>query len=321
MTELYSKVLEEERAPVDYDEPLLIVGVGDNPAETHDLLENGITSSELQRRQIVRRKLLDAGFTFINKYGNGEKPLLGVPVSIQNGEKTLEVNPSSRSLLRFDELDIIKTYQKRKKDELPVGTSVDNETVRQRMLDFLVKGYEAFQGDDQAKKALFKTGLGHILENDAIKNEVKIALLDKLRGKSPLELSFFIEECIAGIDTIKVWGIPISIFPNRFNALDGRPSPFIDSGFHFSANPDLTIYPKDHSKTRRLNMMNIHLLSRDLNEMGESNNGSHDQTYITGDEFTQLPIYSGTEVSKIDTQIPLIELELIATRILARIEQ
>jgi hypothetical protein len=59
-------------------------------------------------------------------------------------------------------------------------------------------------------------------------------------------------------------------------------------------------------------MMNIHLLSRGLNEMGASSNGSHDQTYITDYEFQQMTAASHLT----DTQNA--DVALVASRLLAQ---
>lgn len=50
----------------------------------------------------------------------------------------------------------------------------------------------------------------------------------------------------------------------------------------------MTLYPDNPSQTRRLNSVVVHLLSRGVNQMGASLNGSHDQTYITSAEFDEL---------------------------------
>jgi hypothetical protein len=82
-----------------------------------------------------------------------------------------------------------------------------------------------------------------------------------------------------------VRGIKVTQIPQRRQKLMGSPSPFLDSGFHFSDNPDVGIETTEG--VRRANMVTLHLLSRGLSEIGGSVNGSYDQHYITPEEYMQ----------------------------------
>lgn len=75
----------------------------------------------------------------------------------------------------------------------------------------------------------------------------------------------------------------------RKGKLSGIPSPFLESGFVFTDNPDIEVFlhhPSGKNSSRRLNMVNIHLLGghpdfQGLNEMG----GSRDQVYMPAGEY------------------------------------
>lgn len=65
---------------------------------------------------------------------------------------------------------------------------------------------------------------------------------------------------------------------SRVGALHGVHSPFLDSGFVFSDNPDVTVNP-EKGGVFRVNMMVFHLMSRGLSEMGNGGEKSFDQSY------------------------------------------
>jgi hypothetical protein len=122
------------------------------------------------------------------------------------------------------------------------------------------------------------------------------------------------DSCIQGIDVLTIRGVPFSLYPTRFNILRGEFSPFLDSGFQFGNNLDITLHPNDHEKTLRLNMVTVHLLSRGLSETGESQNGSHDQTYMTPSEFDKVLSGENSDMALEDNSL----IQIVADRLISR---
>ena len=277
---LYENLLEQEAVPADPEEIIHLGTVKAGSPEWTRLLQAGLPSSTIEAGNVTRRELLHAGFAFLNKIGGGEKALISTTIRMEDGSI---VDTGQRTLLTSSELDAVQRSQ----DSLDTAS---NEQIRLAMIDFLQASKEVMGFKSEIKNAMFKEAQKRILESG---NEEDLASIGEL-FQSILDsgdnhkLAFMIDHCVANISITKVGGIPIDIYASRSNVLQGAPSPFLDSGYHFGINDDVTIYPDDPAKTKRLNSVVVHLLSRGLSEEGVSVNNSHDQTYISGKEFKEL---------------------------------
>lgn len=280
VTTQYERLLEQEALPADPNEVIHLGELRVDSPEWAQLLQSGISSSAIETGDISRKELLDAGFAFLNKIGGGEKALIATTI-IMNDDSI--VDTGQRTLLTTAELDTVRQSQ-------GSSESAANEQTRIAMIDFLQASKEIAAMEPEIKKALFKEAQRRVLDSG---NEENIGLLGNFfqsiaESGDNYRLGFVIDHCAANLNLTRIGGIPISAFSSRSEALHGRPSPFLDSGYHFDVNDDVTIYPEDPTKTRRLNSVVVHLLSRGIHEEGASVNGSHDQTYMTDKEFTEL---------------------------------
>jgi len=276
----YEDLLEQEAAPADPNEVINLGRVTADSFEQERLLQAGVAPSAIETGNVTRKMLLDAGFVFLNRIGDGEKPLIATTVELDDGSV---INTRQRTLLT----DIELTAVRREQNNFDATT---NERIRFAMIDFLQASKDAVRAKSEIKKIMFQEAQGRILERGSEEDITLIAGLFQsiMESGNSYELAALVERCTANLDIARVGGVPVDMFALRSVALQGVPSPFLDSGYHFDANDDVTIYPDDPARTRRLNSVVVHLLSRGLNEQGSSNNGSHDQTYITSEEFVQL---------------------------------
>jgi hypothetical protein len=277
---IYENLLEQEAAPADPDEIIHLGTVEVGSLEWMQLLQAGVPQPTIEAGNVTRKELLDAGFAFLNKIGGVEKSLISTIIEMEDGST---VDTGQRVLLTGSELDAVQRSQ---------GSfdMANNEQIRLTMIDFLQASKEVMSFKPEIKIAIFKEAQKRILDSG---NEESLALIGGLlqsiiESGNNRKLAFMIDHCVANLSITKVGGIPIDMYASRSSILQGVPSPFLDSGYHFDTNDDVTIYPDDPTKTRRLNTVVVHLLSRGLNEEGVSINDSHDQTYITSKEFTEL---------------------------------
>lgn len=317
--QLYEELKQHEGVPADRNEQIKIIGLKSFHPEFGHLQSVGVELSDLQTDHVTRGALLDAGYVFVNRIGGGEKPLINaqVPMAVDNGIETVELG--KKVLLNQEELDAALEYQKSQPGF--IVENADPEAVRKDMLLFLQQAVAEQNGLAQKSNSMFRAAQGRILEDPQYTEEDREALRQffaKQYGEyqaGSSNLGYIMQECMAGIDLAKVRGVPLEIMSKRLSSLQGTPSPFLDSGFHFDTNYDVTLYPHDHSQTRRLNMAVIHLLSRGLSEMGESTNDSHDQRYITAGEYEEQ-VYGREMLPEDKTSDET--LDLIARRLLAR---
>jgi hypothetical protein len=94
--------------------------------------------------------------------------------------------------------------------------------------------------------------------------------------------------------------VRVRTIESRLGALNGSTSPFLESGFHFRSNPDITIYDGDQNVSR-LNIVNLVMAHHGLSEMGDGGAKSHDQHYITTGEYINR-IYPKTEEERAEIQ-------------------
>lgn len=93
-------------------------------------------------------------------------------------------------------------------------------------------------------------------------------------------------ELCADIPLQTINGMPFDYGWNRIAKLLGEPSPFLDSGFVFNENIDLTFYPPEQANPLRLNIAVVHLLSRGICETGSG--PESDQKYITARQYRDM---------------------------------
>lgn len=314
---------EEALSPKD-NEIIHVQNLSIDSEEFKYLQSAGIEKNALQKGQISRAELLRSGYIFLNKIGNGEKPILsGIVTSLDTQES---IHLSNKTLLTKAELNAVIEYQRNNSEHF-VLDKVHNDEVRKDMMDFFQEAMSACDGVKDRATEIFNMALKKILEDSAYteedKNKLKVLFtyLDNEQN-SGMKLGFFIQSCLSGVGLAKARGIPVEVFQARLSALKGAPSPFLDSGYHFDINYDITLYPDDPQKTKRLNMVVVHLLSRGLNEMGSSLNNSHDQRYITAAEYVEEVLSRKNNEDVLEANLVNEEIiDLVAHRILRRIEE
>lgn len=304
-----------------------LVGLQKDMLEYAHLVSRGVDVTLLDQGLIRRRDLLDAGFTFLNRIGAGEKPIINDVLPIPTSQGSIEPQDlGKRILLTADELGAVRSFQRQNSRELEDWT-MDITSLRADMLHFLEECTDEYQSLSQKRFAAFRASQAIILDSPKYTEEEK-TLLRKFfaelsqrpdRDVARQLLGTWMDECLAGVDLLFVRGIPIDIKPIRFDKLRNAPSPFLDSGFHFGVNHDVTLYPNDHRRTTRINPVVIHLLSRDINEMGASLNQSHDQRYITAGEYARNILKAKEDAIAMRTRNET-NAHLIAQRLLYRVK-
>ncbi len=271
--DFYIELTELERRIPDTDEAIAVRLAPSSP-EWKRLKEAGVQLSPLGVVEITRGQLLGAGFVFLNVIGGGEKPLISSIIDINGVPHDL----SQRVLLTQAELDSVLADQ-----EEP---DISNEDSRLLMLNFMSRALDAKRRETELERDFVKKYLPGIFAE--LTEEERPLVGRYLNSLDNIGWNYAPGEWLQGSTLLRVGQVPIDAFGSRQVILKDKTSPFLDSGYHFTDNWDITIYPDDPSKTRRLNMVVVHLLSRGLYERGGSRNGSHDQTYITPGEFLEV---------------------------------
>lgn len=298
----YDELLQQEAEPANPEE-LISVSIVAGGAEAIRLREYGISQEVIEAGKITRADLLGAGFAFINKIGGGEKPLLSVRIDSDEGP----IDLGGRTLLTQQELDIAKASQDK--------TEFDDEDTRMLMLNFLKEAQGAHQNKRENEIKLLREAQQRIISDGSQEELARVAAYFKeLIDKSDQAYGWAAKEWLAGLDIARVGAIPVEMFWTRRQSIRGAPSPFLDSGYHFGDNEDVTLFPNDAGRTRRLNTVVVHLLSRGISQLGGSRNGSHDQTYITNSEFLALLPYTVQKEGDVDDET----VNVVMERILAR---
>jgi len=312
----YEALLEAEDRLPSNDDLIRVPGLDQFKVEYDVLNESGVGLDELHEGLIRRGAITEAGYCAVNVIGGGEKPIFSDTLPEVDGNP--EVYLGRRLLLTEDELAQVVTTQNSPKR--------DDETIRVDMLSVLNEATVMYSQKRELEGGLFRGAQSLIFDggNDsAIKmvGDLLVDTIDRQKNDRFPAVKFLMDECLQGVDVLNVQGVPFSLYPTRFNILRGAFSPFLDSGFQFGNNPDITLHPNDHEKTRRLNIVTVHLLSRGLSETGESQNGSHDQTYISPSEYTRLFTDNDNDsVSERDSNVRLAADRLIA-RAVARYQE
>ena len=314
----YARLMEAEAITPDLKEKIIIPSLNSSVDEFDRLKANNVKEADLKEGYIQRRQLLEAGYVFVNRIGGGEKPIINAVIPQEDGSGSIDFG--SKVLLTQAELDTVLVYQKRKSEEFGAAGSSFN-LIRSDMVAFLESCF-AQQGNlRQQTINTFKAAQRRILDNSKYSEDNRDLLrryFVKLATDSNAAstLNYSMQSCLQGMNLTKVRGVPIEVFNSRLKILQDKPSPFLDSGYHFNINYDVTLFPNDRIKTKRLNMVVVHLLSRGLNEMGQSQNDSHDQRYITSAEFAQD--IQGVSDQNDSNNVSEEDLDKIAYRLLAR---
>lgn len=278
------------------------------------LMAVGTSMEDVRRGYITRGQLLKAGFVFNNVIGGGEKPIIAVVI---NGEDF-----GKKSLLTKEELELVTQYQK---DNGYVPKSIDFDDLRRDMVGFILANTSnrpmGLWNRNNARRIVFgdviqdKAHAGRVSRIDRVlvnlyedylrKDWIFIDEKGTTRVRVEVEQKYFDDN----FGDVFPWksdynpfsgnlarDVRVSVLPSRMKALDGTPSPFLDSGFLFSLGGDLTIFDAN-DKAYRLNMAVFHLALRGLNEMGDGGSASYDQHYLTVDEYSRL-IYIEDEAER-----------------------
>ncbi len=320
----YEALLIQEKHPADENEPIRVAGLTPSSIEASTLQSHDASNIDIENGRLTRRALLEAGYVFINRIGGGEKPILQgiIPVKTFEG-RFEEVDLGNRVLLRQDELDAAVEYSRKQSHE---KTSIDREELRRDMVEFIDECTDAYQSLEAKKRELFRAAQARILDGTEFTKEDKeifTAGLTELtqpqhRAAATQILQGLMEECLAQVDALFVRGIPIDMMPIRADKLRNAPSPFLNSGYHFGNNLDVTLYPYNPGKTRRINSVTVHLLSRGVDEIGGSMNASHDQTYITAAEYAE-EVYK--KETRTDSSFPDESILTVAKRLMYRFRE
>ena len=321
---VYELLKQTEMRVADRNEVIHIIGLKKNSPEFFQLQTAGVDLIALEEGRVTRGELLDAGYVFLNRLGAGEKPILNAIIPYGKPEERQTLAIGSKVLLDKNEFDAVLQYQQQHPEEY--GTNgIEIGELRRDMMTFF--GESLKESEDVRNKAVsaFRAAQGKIIKDPKYAQDVEILKIffDKLLKDTQSAgqvLNYIMDECLAGINLTFVRGIPVDVVPQRLSKLSNAPSPFLDSGFHFDVNYDITLYTHDATKTRRLNMPVIHLLARGLNEMGGSLNDSHDQQYITSGQYAReiYPNKPSSENITIQSTTSEETIDLIAFRLLFR---
>lgn len=130
VSEQFKRFKKATEASPNLEEKIPLRHLQEDSAECAALLDGvaGVDIGVLQQEGVSRRELLDKGFIFSNRIGNGEKPIIDAVIDgIDFGKKIL---------LTKDELEIVKKYQASHPEEFGCGDH-KLEDVCKDMLRFL----------------------------------------------------------------------------------------------------------------------------------------------------------------------------------------
>lgn len=299
--ELYQEVKDAEQKPPNPEETISL-GNALSESERLQFEKAGIKPEDGRAK---RKDILEAGFVFKNRIGEGEKPIINSTI---NG-----VNLGEKTFLTKDELAAVIDYQASNPQyRLPPEANIDD--IRQDMLSFLLSSQVApvFTRHRQMAGYLPSENPNAYVQNKKgadlarligeYRNHLRSQFANRhpeitlpLMLKSGYEEEFIEEKCAdiytpdESASTLffdqKVRGMQADIIPQRTRKVSENPSPFLDSGFHFGGNPDVFVYGRNIN-AMRVNAVSFHLASRGLSEMGDSPSGrSHDQHYASLKEY------------------------------------
>lgn len=311
---LFELLKAEESRPADPNEKILVGEIKKEDAEYELLIQAGATPEEVKSRNIPREKLLEAGFAF-NNYPLPaiEKPLINVEID--------GVNFGQRKLLTSGELEEIKRYQRQHPDFYG-GEGIATDEFRENMLSFLMSAepilpsfienkvnfyrlcistihapYTSREGEDKYKQDKLGQRTNPLyqrlveMHHDSLITSENAATDERaFIASNLLDVMPWDERDTTSRFPISARGHRMRAIDSRKSVLNGRPSPFIDSGFHFPrslGNPDFTVVG-GNERVFRVNSLVLHLASRGLSEMGEGRSMDGDQDYSIGNFIRDL---------------------------------
>lgn len=279
------------------------------------LINHGASKEDILRGNLTREVLLHAGFAFNNyPFAHVEKPLINAVID--------GVDYGRRKFITEPELAMIKQYQ-RVNHDLYGGDFIESDGFRKDMLSLLLCSNVMLPTHIENKVNFLRHSAikmdfpyESLYETPTVRknpNLIKINGLYKDLWKAYVASNFLSENPVvdeqAFIDTnlselmpweeplssftmynIAIRGLPARYVESRNKKLNGLPSPFLKSGYHFGHpfnNPDFTIIGRD-GRPFRVNFMVLHLLSEGISEMSDKSREDKDQDYSIGHYINNL---------------------------------
>lgn len=310
LDKIYNSFKEAEKTSGNKEDLIQVGPFEGSEPEYPALIAQGIRPELLKQGVLTRGDLLDADFVFLNSLGRGEKPIFNfTDAGVEFG---------SRRLLTAEELTQVREYQNQQPDIFGFQ-GVELDDVRKDMLGVLLT-YQDPRPAGYLRRAqvlrrllpdhpLQQQFVGGRLEWSLVRKRWKEQLSRRSYGEENALLQQFIDQSCGDFypwpedSTFDPFKLSIrghqarTLDVTRGGALQGSPSPFLDSGFVFGWNPDITIFIGGLGY-RRLNIAVFHLLSRGISEVGGSSNSSYDQTYMPLGEYVKY-LYPETEEGRL----------------------
>jgi len=305
-----------------------IPGLLEDQAEYAVLLDYGVSVEALASGRITRGQLLEAGYVFVNKLGGGEKSIISGKIpDPDDPENTLDF--SKRILLTHDEVDKVYRYQQAHPEIFGTQGQDLDEVRKDMLSFLAVATYEhPYRKEDFLLAEALPDGFSEEVrvdrevldeggEFEKLQQDWKTVgdywkwqidryqemnpdtTLNDLQIRHELKKVFSRQFCrdiytwpgdvpTFGIKDVRGYRINRAIRERR-KKLSGQASPFLESGFVFTENPDAEVIvklPSGNYGKRRLNMANLHLFGAHpdfpgFTEMG----GDDDQVYMTMETY------------------------------------
>jgi hypothetical protein len=306
-----SLVTGEQRPPNPEDKIRVPGGIKEGSTEFQLLKQAGLSNEQIAARSFTRKQLLDAGFLFVNRIGDGQKALINAEIPSPSDPDQM-IDYSQRSLLTRDEIQTIYDYQQAH------GLGLQGHDLAQVRADMLLFLYSFKSGAPFKSRADlgnhvmprggtdadWLTGtpedhqrvldtFGSFSAADLYFADAATSSRDKLQPN--LSLDRIIEtdgmtaagEKIMGRNSTK--GATIN---ERTGKLATTPhSPFLDSGYTFTHNEDILVEtPDPENKFQRINVASIHVAGAHPDFPGFSEMGKGvdwDQTYLTVGDYVK----------------------------------
>lgn len=303
---LYELLKVEEAKPADPNEMIPVGKISEEDPEYQKLIQAGVSIEEFETKKIPRRKLLEAGFVFNNQPLFAiEKPLINIEID--------GVDYGKRKLLTGEELEKLKQYQRAHPD-LYGFDGVSSDEFREEMYRFLLTAEQPLPPHVEDKVNFYRMNALDEIKQPDFAELVRLHRQNLIKSDAnpvPAETKF-VEDKLGDIlpwdeerspdrFRIRAREHKMLAIESRKGKLNGTPSPFLDSGFHFSNNPDYVVVGSD-GRLFRVNMMVLHLTSRGISEMGEGKDAAGEQDYSVGNYIRELTPKDETGREKIKEQ-------------------
>lgn len=321
LCEGYQQLLSAESQPPAPDEIIhLPRRLAADSAEAAILETAGHSTDRIEQNNFSRQELIEAGFFFINRLGGGEKGIIEAVIPDPESP-TGQIDLTNRALLTRAELEKVYRYQTQNGDGLQ---GIPPDEIRSDALTFLVAAQApSLFPDSRALTTAclpetpdspsWVTGSAeeHKLVDDFLQSYtehyMQLAKVDKARATEITRSDLFIKDILmrgatlpasrvinfggmtaAGHKNVARGGVSVYSLFERSSKISGLPSPFLESGYHFSNNIDVMLeVPDDTAKLQRFNIVNVHLMAGHpdfigLSEMGKAD---WDQQYLSTRDF------------------------------------